>query len=179
MTSIPPEDETSIEGVGKYIAAHEHDPALRVKALHDYVANRAAYDGPAYRAGNIPIEDGDAQKTFERRLGVCAGYAQLLAALGKASGDEIVYLIGICAPRIAPSTARRMRGTPRRSTARGSSSIPRSMPATSTARRSTNSTRATTSSRRPTSSASHTSPTTRRGSFTTNRSRAATSSASR
>jgi transglutaminase-like putative cysteine protease len=94
VTSIPPEEETSIESVGKYIAAHEQDPALRVKALHDYVANRTAYDGPAYRAGNIPIEDGDAEKTFERRLGVCAGYAQLLAALGKASGDEIVYVVG-------------------------------------------------------------------------------------
>ncbi len=94
VTSIPPENETSIESVGKYIAAHEQDPALRVKALHDYVANRTAYDGPAFLSGNIPIEDGDAQKTFERRLGVCAGYAQLLAALGKASGDEIVYLVG-------------------------------------------------------------------------------------
>ncbi len=94
VRTIPPEEETSIESVGKYIAAHEKDPVLRVKALHDYVADRIAYDGPAYRAGNIPIEDGDAQKVFARRLGVCAGYAQLLVALGKASGDEIVYVVG-------------------------------------------------------------------------------------
>jgi transglutaminase-like putative cysteine protease len=94
VQSIPAEDETSIESVGKYIAAHEKDPVLRVKALHDYVADRIAYDGPAFRSGNIPMEDADAKQTFARRLGVCAGYAQLLAALGKASGDEIVYVVG-------------------------------------------------------------------------------------
>jgi len=94
VSSIPAEDETSIESVGKYIAAHEPDPMLRVKALHDYVADRIAYDGPAFRSGNIPQEDGDAKQTFARKLGVCAGYAQLLAALGKASGDDIAYVVG-------------------------------------------------------------------------------------
>jgi transglutaminase-like putative cysteine protease len=94
VKTIPPEEETSIESVGKYIAAHEKDPVLRVKALHDWVADRIAYDGPAFRAGNIPLDDGDAQKVFARKLGVCAGYADLLVALGKASGDEIVYVVG-------------------------------------------------------------------------------------
>ena len=94
VTTIPPEEETSIESVGKYIASREKDPVLRVKALHDYVADRIAYDGPAYRSGNIPQEDGDATATFARKLGVCAGYAQLLTALGKASGDEIAYVVG-------------------------------------------------------------------------------------
>jgi transglutaminase-like putative cysteine protease len=94
IETIPPEDETSIESVGKYIASREKDPVLRVKALHDYVADRIVYDGPAYRSGNIPMEDGDAQQTFARKLGVCAGYAQLLTALGKASGDDIAYVVG-------------------------------------------------------------------------------------
>jgi transglutaminase/protease-like cytokinesis protein 3 len=94
VRSIPPEEETSIESVGKYIASREKDPVLRIKALHDYVADRIAYDGPAFRSGNIPMEDGDAQQTFARKLGVCAGYAQLLVALGKASGDEITYISG-------------------------------------------------------------------------------------
>jgi len=94
VTNIPPEEETSIESVGKYIASREKDPMLRVKALHDYVADRIAYDGPAYRAHAVPMEDGDAQQVFSRKLGVCAGYAQLLVALGKASGDEIVYISG-------------------------------------------------------------------------------------
>ena len=94
VTSMPPEAEQSIESVGHYIAAHEKDPALRVKALHDWVADRIAYDGPAFRAGNIPFDDADAPKVFQRKLGVCAGYAQLMVALGKASGDEIVYVVG-------------------------------------------------------------------------------------
>ena len=94
VNTIPPEEETSIESVGKYIAAHEKDPVLRVKALHDYVADRIAYDGPAFRAGNVPLEDAEAQTVFARKLGVCAGYAQLLVALGKASGDEIAFVGG-------------------------------------------------------------------------------------
>ncbi len=94
VTNMPPDAEQSIESVGHYIAAHEKDPVLRVKALHDWVADRIVYDGPAFRSGNIPYDDGDATKVFSRKLGVCAGYAQLMTSLGKASGDEIVYVVG-------------------------------------------------------------------------------------
>ncbi|HEY1955144.1 MAG TPA: transglutaminase domain-containing protein [Polyangiaceae bacterium] len=92
--SIPPDEETSIESVGKYIAAHEKDPVLRIKALHDYVADRIAYDAPAFQADKIPQEDYEASGTFARKIGVCSGYAELLVALGKASGDEIAYVTG-------------------------------------------------------------------------------------
>jgi transglutaminase-like putative cysteine protease len=94
VVQMPAEAEQSIESVGRYIKDHEPDPVLRVKALHDWVADRIAYDGPGYRSGNIPLADGDPAKVFERRLGVCAGYAQLLVSLGKVSGDEIVYVVG-------------------------------------------------------------------------------------
>jgi len=94
VTNMPPEAEQSIESVGHYIAAHEKDPVLRIKALHDWVTDRIAYDGPAFRSGNIPFDDGDSAKVFQRKLGVCAGYSQLMVALGKASGDEIVYVVG-------------------------------------------------------------------------------------
>jgi transglutaminase/protease-like cytokinesis protein 3 len=36
----------------------------------------------------------DAETVFARRLGVCAGYARLLAALGDAAGEEIVVIGG-------------------------------------------------------------------------------------
>jgi transglutaminase-like putative cysteine protease len=94
VTRMPADAQTSIDGVARYIAAREKDPAMRVKALHDWVADNIAYDGPAFRSGNIPLDDGDAQKVFARRLGVCAGYAQLMTALGKVTGDEIVYVVG-------------------------------------------------------------------------------------
>lgn len=92
VTSLPPEAETSISSVAAYIVAQEPDPVLRVKALHDYVADRVAYDVPSYLAGDYPPQD--AQTVFERRTSVCAGYATLLAALGEAAGVEIVVVVG-------------------------------------------------------------------------------------
>lgn len=102
IRSIPPEAEATIEGVGRYIAAHESDPVQRVKALHDYVADRVAYDAPAYAAHHIPHEDGDAHAVFASHKGVCAGYAQLLAALGRVTGDEIVYVVGDARSKRSP-----------------------------------------------------------------------------
>lgn len=105
VQTIPREAEATIESVGRYIAAHEADPVLRVKALHDWVVDRIAYDAPAYAAHNVPYSDGDAQSVFERRVGVCAGYARLLAALGKASGDEILYITGDARSYMSPMEA--------------------------------------------------------------------------
>lgn len=92
VANMPVDVETSIKSVAQYIALQEKDPVLRIKALHDYVADRIAYDAPAYFAGQIPPQD--AQTVFSRRTAVCAGYAKLLEALGKAIGEEIVYVAG-------------------------------------------------------------------------------------
>jgi hypothetical protein len=92
VVNIPANVETSIESVGQYIASKESDPMLRVKALHDYVADRIAYDAESYFAGKYPPQD--AETVFRTRKAVCAGYAKLLEALGKAAGQEIVYVVG-------------------------------------------------------------------------------------
>ncbi|MBX3192266.1 MAG: hypothetical protein KF819_35075 [Labilithrix sp.] len=102
VANMPKEVEVSIESVGKYIQEREPDPMSRVKALHDWVADRVAYDAPAYAARNIPREAGDAQHVFRSRVGVCAGYAKLLAALGKVTGDEILYVVGDARSQDAP-----------------------------------------------------------------------------
>ena len=92
VVNMPASVETSIASVAQYIASQEKDPLLRVKALHDYVADRIAYDAPNYFAGNYPPQD--AETVFQRRVAVCAGYAKLLEALGQAIGEEIVYVTG-------------------------------------------------------------------------------------
>lgn len=92
VVNIPASAETSIESVAQYIASQEKDPMLRIKALHDYVADRIAYDAPNYFAGNYPPQD--AETVFQRRVAVCAGYAKLLEALGQAIGEDIVYVTG-------------------------------------------------------------------------------------
>ncbi|MBA3549158.1 MAG: transglutaminase [Nannocystis sp.] len=92
VVGMPAQAEASIEAVGRYIAEHEPDQRLRIKALHDYVADRVAYDAEAYADRRYPPQD--AETVFKTRLAVCAGSAQLLAALGKAAGEEIVVVLG-------------------------------------------------------------------------------------
>ncbi|NJP11192.1 MAG: transglutaminase [Leptolyngbyaceae cyanobacterium RU_5_1] len=93
VAEMPASVETSIESVAKYLAQQERDPFLRVKALHDYVADRVAYDAPAF-FGQAPRPPQDAETVFRTRKAVCAGYAKLLEALGRAIGAEIVYVVG-------------------------------------------------------------------------------------
>jgi transglutaminase-like putative cysteine protease len=94
VMNMPAEVETSPASVAKYIAEREKDPFQRVKALHDWVADRIAYDAPAYLEHRVPPEDRDADAVFRSRVAVCAGYAKLLALLGTVTGDEIRYVVG-------------------------------------------------------------------------------------
>jgi Transglutaminase-like superfamily len=92
VASMPADAERSIESVAKYIADRDSTPAGRLKAAHDWVADRIAYDVPAYLAHNYPPYE--ARVVFERRIAVCAGYAELLAALGQALGLDVRYVSG-------------------------------------------------------------------------------------
>lgn len=92
VAAVPPLDETSYLSVARYIDANEKDPWQRVKALHDYVADRVAYDVDALQAGKRPPQD--PETVFRRRLAVCAGYANLVAAMGNAIGEEIRVIPG-------------------------------------------------------------------------------------
>jgi transglutaminase-like putative cysteine protease len=94
MTS---DDEVSIESVAQHLRDAEPDPVLRIKALHDWVADRIAYDAPAFSsrvADGAQLPPQDAETVFRTRKAVCAGYANLLAAMGAAAGEEIVVVIG-------------------------------------------------------------------------------------
>ncbi len=92
VASMPADAEHSIASVARYIADRDSTPAGRLKAAHDWVADRIAYDAPAYAIRKFPPQD--ARTVFASRTGVCAGYAGLLAALGKALGLEVVYVHG-------------------------------------------------------------------------------------
>ncbi|MDY7231199.1 transglutaminase domain-containing protein [Hyalangium rubrum] len=92
VASLPRSVETDLVSVAKYLVEGESDPFQRVKALHDYVADRVEYDVPAYRAMKIPPQPPEA--VFERRRAVCAGYANLFAAMGRAVGEEVFTLSG-------------------------------------------------------------------------------------
>jgi hypothetical protein len=92
VARMPASAETSIEAVAQYISARVLDPIERIKALHDWVADRIAYDAEALSLHAIPLADAYAPAVFGRRLAVCAGYADLLHDLGRAAGIEIAVV---------------------------------------------------------------------------------------
>ncbi|MBL8920638.1 MAG: hypothetical protein JNJ54_17365 [Myxococcaceae bacterium] len=92
VAGMHPHDETSIAAVAEYIRTREPNPYARVKALHDWVVTRLEYDHDSLKPGQRKPQD--ANSVFSSRVGVCEGYARLLVALGKATGDQIVYLGG-------------------------------------------------------------------------------------
>ena len=71
---------------------HEPDPYRRIKALHDWIADRVSYDAEALADKKIPAQD--ARSVFASRKSVCAGYANLLDAMAKVTGDEVVVVVG-------------------------------------------------------------------------------------
>jgi transglutaminase-like putative cysteine protease len=93
VRALPPEAVSDIPTLGRYIAQHEPDPVLRAKALHDWVADNIAYDAVSLANGSYQGKQ-DAAQVFATRTGVCAGYVNLLVALGKAADVKFVYLTG-------------------------------------------------------------------------------------
>ncbi len=91
---MPASAERSIDAVARYIAARELDPIERIKALHDWVADRISYDTAAWR-GDVPLEDAYPEDVFRNRRAVCAGYARLLEELGNAVGIPIRTVHGM------------------------------------------------------------------------------------
>ena len=92
VLALTPADETSPGAVGRFLAAREHDPWNLTRAVHDYVADRIAYDVRSYRRGVYPPQD--ANTTFRTRLSVCAGYAALFEAVGRAAGLTVRTVFG-------------------------------------------------------------------------------------
>lgn len=92
IVNMPSQAETSIESVARYISERTATPLERLKALHDWVADRVSYDADSYLSGRFPPQD--AETIFVTRTSVCAGYANLLEALGRAAGLEVVLVLG-------------------------------------------------------------------------------------
>lgn len=92
VRAIPADQQATPEAVGRYFAEHEVDPIRRLEAVHDYVADRTAYDVEALRTMTFPPQD--AQTVLDTRIAVCAGYAQLVKAIGDAAGLEVVVVVG-------------------------------------------------------------------------------------
>jgi hypothetical protein len=93
VRAMTPADEVSIASVARYIKERVQDPFMRVKALHDYVADRIAYDAVGVADKTYPGKQ-QPETVFANKYGVCAGYAYLLAELARQADAEIVYVGG-------------------------------------------------------------------------------------
>ena len=95
IASIPAEVETSHQSVAKYIAEKERDPHLRIKAIHDYIAERISYDVKTMRSRDVDRRaPQDPKSVFESKLAVCDGYSQLFKAMVEEIGGQAEYIAG-------------------------------------------------------------------------------------
>ena len=92
VLSIPSAIETDYASVAKHLASQAKDEFHKTKLIHDYVANRVAYDVPVLRTRVFPPQD--AETVFRTRMAVCAGYAKLFKAMAEVAEIEVVYLTG-------------------------------------------------------------------------------------
>lgn len=98
VTDMPESAQGSIDSVGQYLATRFADKRRLVKAIHDYVALRLTYDKATLalyeqkRYAEAPKQE--AEVVFASRTAVCAGYARLVVAIGKAAGLEVAYVTG-------------------------------------------------------------------------------------
>ena len=79
VKSMPAYAERSISEVAQYIKSRTIKGKDRIKALHDYVADRISYDVENLLNGTIPPQNAEA--VFNSKKAVCAGYAALFEAL--------------------------------------------------------------------------------------------------
>ena len=87
------DDTPDLATVAQLIKAGEHDAFQRVKAIHDFVVQWVAYDARAVDAQYTPPSQ-DATTVFSRRVATCDGYVNLMVAIGRLTGDDMVPIVG-------------------------------------------------------------------------------------
>ena len=98
----PPGAEQSIQALGSAIAAQVQNPYERLRVLHDWEILHVQGTG-----GELPRgQAADPELVFRQRTATSAGYAALLAELGKAAGLEVLVVTGVVrAPYATAATA--------------------------------------------------------------------------
>jgi hypothetical protein len=92
--ATPASAETSIEALAAYLAKPARNDLEKVRALFVWMTDNIAYDGTSLASGNIRSEDQKVDAVLRNRQSVCAGYASLFVAIGKAMGLDVVSISG-------------------------------------------------------------------------------------
>jgi transglutaminase-like putative cysteine protease len=72
--------------LARKIVGDEKDGYKKLRLIHDWVASNIYYDKDAYYSGKITAASVSAYATFQSKRSVCAGYAELFAALTRLAG---------------------------------------------------------------------------------------------
>ena len=87
-------DDPRIVQIANRLVADLDNDVDKVKAIHDYVANKVTYDDEGLRTKSYLTQPTDASSVLTRPLTVCAGYANLFAAIVRAAHIRVSVIFG-------------------------------------------------------------------------------------
>ncbi|MEM6954906.1 MAG: transglutaminase domain-containing protein [Myxococcota bacterium] len=94
---VPPGAEDSVRSLGQHFRAIA-DPLERTRAIHDWIAVHISYDVALLRrlegGERVSATTQDAATVLRARRGVCAGYSNLMKALGDEAGIDVRVITG-------------------------------------------------------------------------------------
>lgn len=71
-------EEQELKKIALSLASPADDKKMKIKKIHDWIANNVKYDAENFVAGTIPAISYSAVGAFRNKIAVCQGYAELL-----------------------------------------------------------------------------------------------------
>jgi transglutaminase-like putative cysteine protease len=86
--------ESSVDSLASYLAPKEYSDLDRAWSIYVWMADRIAYDVPAYLSGHFRNQSVKPEDVLRKRMSVCDGFAGLFSSLAKQAGLEVVIVEG-------------------------------------------------------------------------------------
>jgi transglutaminase-like putative cysteine protease len=87
-------DDPEIVALARDITAGASSDSEKAHQIHEWITHNIAYDTDSYFSGTYTTKDVDALSTLHERASICNGYANLYAALARASGLRTRVIVG-------------------------------------------------------------------------------------
>ncbi|MFL5812109.1 MAG: transglutaminase domain-containing protein [Bdellovibrionia bacterium] len=87
-------DDPEIVALARDITAGASSDSEKAQRIHDWITHNIAYDTDSYFRGTYKTKSVDALTTLHEGVSICNGYANLYAALARASGLRTRVIIG-------------------------------------------------------------------------------------
>ena len=83
-----------IEPLVKFLVAQTDDPFLKVKILHDWIADNVRYDVESFLANRRLPDAGSVETVLRSRMSVCEGYSNVFNRMAKIAGFQSEKITG-------------------------------------------------------------------------------------